>query len=146
METISELFLKACKNHRLKKLLGPEASEQTLVKMVESGELREYQLLHLATHGVMDDRSAMRSALILYQEQLPDRLAQVAEGNEVFDGQLTAEQIVRTWKLDAELVTLSGRETTLGREAGGEGFLGFPQALFIAGARSLLLSLWKVDD
>ena len=53
---------------------------------------------------------------------------------------------MRTWKLDADLVSLSGCETGLGKESGGEGFLGFSQALFVAGARSLLLSLWKVDD
>ena len=41
---------------------------------------------------------------------------------------------------------LSGCETGLGRRASGEGYLGFSQALFLAGARSLVLSLWKVDD
>jgi CHAT domain-containing protein len=34
----------------------------------------------------------------------------------------------------------------LGRYAGGEGYLGFAQALFVKGARSLVLSQWKVDD
>jgi CHAT domain-containing protein len=34
----------------------------------------------------------------------------------------------------------------LGQQAGGEGYLGFAQALFLAGARSLVVSLWKVDD
>src|SRR5262249_25768875 len=46
----------------------------------------------------------------------------------------------------AELVTLSACETALGREAGGEGFVGFTQSLLISGARSVCLSLWKVDD
>jgi len=44
------------------------------------------------------------------------------------------------------LVTFSACETALGREAGGEGFVGFTQALLISGARSVCLSLWKVDD
>jgi CHAT domain-containing protein len=48
--------------------------------------------------------------------------------------------------LKAELVTLSACETALGREAGGEGFVGFTQALLMSGARSVCLSLWKVDD
>jgi CHAT domain-containing protein len=43
-------------------------------------------------------------------------------------------------------VTLSACETALGKYSGGEGFLGFTQALFLAGARSTLLSLWPVDD
>src|SRR5262249_38968343 len=62
------------------------------------------------------------------------------------DGQITAEQIVRTWDLDADLVVLSACESGLGRYAGGEGYLGFAQALFVKGARSLVLSQWKVDD
>jgi CHAT domain-containing protein len=62
------------------------------------------------------------------------------------DGQVTAEQIVRTWELDADLVVLSACESGLGRYAGGEGYLGFAQTLFVKGARSLVLSQWKVDD
>jgi hypothetical protein len=50
------------------------------------------------------------------------------------------------WNLDADLVTLSACETGLGKKDAGEGYLGFSQALFVAGARSLLVSLWKVDD
>ena len=55
------------------------------------------------------------------------------KGLPVFDGELTADQILRTWKLDAELVTLSACETGLGPLRGGEGYLGFTQALFLAG-------------
>src|SRR5262249_9131527 len=40
----------------------------------------------------------------------------------------------------------SACQTGLGKYSGGEGYLGFSQALFLAGARSLVLSLWKVDD
>src|SRR5262249_40356029 len=53
---------------------------------------------------------------------------------------------VRTWDLDADLVVLSACESGLGRYAGGEGYLGLAQALFVKGARSLVLSQWKVDD
>jgi len=41
---------------------------------------------------------------------------------------------------------LSACESGLGHYAGGEGYLGFTQALFVKGARSVVLSLWKVDD
>ena len=43
-------------------------------------------------------------------------------------------------------MTLSACETALGRDAGGEGFVGFTQALLMSGTRSVCLSLWKVDD
>ena len=127
-------------------LLGSEASEQRLAELAESGRLKTFRYLHFATHGVLDDRRAMNSALILSQDNLPDPYEQALAGMEPFDGRLTADQIVRTWKLDADLVTLSACETALGKQAGGEGFLGFSQALFVAGARSIALSLWKVDD
>lgn len=49
-------------------------------------------------------------------------------------------------ELDADLVVLSACDTGLGRAAGGEGYFGFTQALFARGARSVVLSLWEVDD
>ena len=88
----------------------------------------------------------MRSALLLARDRLPDPMKEVLAGREVYDGELTAEQIIRTWALDADLVTLSACQTGLGRPGGGEGYLGFSQALFLAGARSVVLSLWSVDD
>jgi CHAT domain-containing protein len=61
-------------------------------------------------------------------------------------GRLSVETIAREWELDADLVVLSACETALGPDGGGEGLLGFSQVLLGRGARSLLLSLWKVDD
>jgi CHAT domain-containing protein len=72
-------------------------------------------------------------------------VAQARLGRKVYTGELTVED-VRGWQLGADLVTLSACETVLGRQGGGEGFLGFSQALFDSGARSLVLSLWQVDD
>jgi CHAT domain-containing protein len=63
-----------------------------------------------------------------------------------FDGHLTTGEVMSTWKLNAELVTLSACRSGLGRQSGGEGFIGFAQAFFLAGTRCLLVSLWEVDD
>jgi CHAT domain-containing protein len=54
--------------------------------------------------------------------------------------------VLRDWTLDADLVTLSACETGLGKYTKGEGFMGFAQALLLAGSRSVCLSLWQVDD
>ncbi|HLM88540.1 MAG TPA: tetratricopeptide repeat protein, partial [Streptosporangiaceae bacterium] len=141
VEAIARLF------NRPTLLLGSDASEQQLDALVAADALRRFDVLHLATHGVLDDRVALHSALLLARDRLPaDPAARVLAGQEAYDGTLTAEQILRTWKLDAELVTLSACQSALGRPGGGEGYLGFSQALFLAGARSLVLSLWKVDD
>ena len=56
------------------------------------------------------------------------------------------QAIGEEWDLDADLVALSACQTALGPDGGGEGLLGFSQVLLGRGARSLLLSLWKVDD
>jgi CHAT domain-containing protein len=130
----------------VKLLTKSEASEQNLDHLAATGELARFRFLHFATHGLLDDRRALNSALILAQDRLPDPLTQVFEGKEAYDGRLTAAEILRGWKLDAELVTLSACETALGKLSGGEGYLGFSQALFLAGARGMVLSLWRVDD
>jgi CHAT domain-containing protein len=140
VEAIARLF------ERADKLLGSQASEQQLEQWAAAGRLQEYTYLHLATHGVLDPNMAMHSALILSQDRLPDPWEQVLAGKRAYDGRLTAAQILRTWKLDADLVTLSACQTGLGHYQGGEGYVGFAQALFVAGSRSLVLSQWSVDD
>jgi CHAT domain-containing protein len=127
-------------------LLGPDASEQKLVELAESGALRDYAAIHLATHALVDDNRPELSALILCQVDLPDPLQSVMNGERIYDGLVTAKEIVREWELDADLVTLSACRTGLGRVVAGEGYVGFSQAFFQAGARSLLVSLWDVDD
>jgi CHAT domain-containing protein len=128
-------------------LLGPDATESNLQQLARSGALRTYRFLHLATHGKANPDVALSSAVFLAAE--PDRPAASADPaapESAPDGQVTAEQIVRTWELDADLVVLSAYESGLGRYVEGEGYLGFAQALFVKGAHSLVLSQWKVDD
>ncbi len=146
VEAIAQLFTSDTAEAGSTILVGLDACERRLHALAESEELARYRFIHLATHAVMDNEAAMQSALVLSQDPVDDSYQRALSGEEVYDGRLTAEQIVRTWKLDADLVALSGCETALGKVSGGEGFLGFSQALFVAGARSLVLSLWKVED
>ncbi len=146
VEAIAELFDGSKGPVKSRLLTGAQASERALAELSASGEMQQFRFLHLATHAVMDDSVAMRSALILSQEQQADLLGQALAGQDVYAGRLSADQIAHTWKLDADLVTLSACQTALGKAAGGEGYLGFTQALFLAGARSVVASLWKADD
>jgi CHAT domain-containing protein len=127
-------------------LLGSDASESTLDSLRSQHRLGDFAVIHLATHGAIDDLAPMNSRLLLAQDKLPDPAAALARDGPASDGFLTAGEVMGTWKLDAELVTLSACRSGLGRQSGGEGFVGFAQAFFLAGSRSLLVSLWEVDD
>lgn len=85
-----------------------------------------YRLLHLATHARFRADRVMLSALSLADRRLA--LAEVAR-----------------LQLSAELVTLSGCETGRGRLHGAD-LIGLACGFLGAGARSLLVSLWRVDD
>ena len=132
---------------RADSLLGDRATEGAVQGLAETGELSRYRYLHFATHGIADNQVAMNSAIILAPDRPAVADAAPADAIPTTDGRITARQIVRTWNLDADLVTLSACETGLGRRtAGGEGVLGFAPALFVKGARTVVLSLWRVDD
>jgi CHAT domain-containing protein len=93
-----------------------------------------YTVLHLATHGVLDEASPLYSHLVLSRS--PD-------GEE--GGRLEAWEIMRM-KLDADLVVLAACETGRGRIAPGEGMIGMMWALFAAGARSMVVSQFRVES
>lgn len=85
------------------------------------------------------------SGLVLTGANVPQR-AQFAGGGDTDDGILTAIEVAATDLRNTELVVLSACETGLGQQAGGEGALGLQRAFQIAGAQSVVASLWQVDD
>ena len=112
--------------------LGADATESR-AKAIKSA-----RYLHFATHGLLDPRAPLNSALAL---SLP---AQRRDGEE--NGLLQAWEIFEQVRLDTDLVTLSACETALGAELAGEGLIGLTRAFHYAGARSVLASLWRVAD
>jgi CHAT domain-containing protein len=127
-------------------LLGSQASEQHLDELSQAGELARYRYIHLATHGEVDHLWPLRSAVLLARDNLPDAGKQLDAGLPVYDGKLTAEEVIQHWHLNCELVTLSACQSGLGRYERGEGFVGFAQAFLLAGSHAVCLSLWPVDD
>jgi CHAT domain-containing protein len=105
---------------------GPEAVESRF----KSGAISA-KVVHLATHGLINDVSPLFSNVLLGAEQ----------GKE--DGLLEAWELLRM-QLNAELVVLSACETARGRAAAGEGIIGLSWALFVAGVPSTVMSQWKV--
>ncbi len=144
VETLRRMF--AALGQPVRVLTDSDASEQKLLELARGGELGKARYLHLATHGEFDNRLPLQSAIILSRDALPDPGKQLLEGKPLFDGRLTAAKMLQHWKLDADLVTLSACESTLGKHENGEGFMGFAQAILLSGSRSACLSLWKVDD
>ncbi len=127
-------------------LLGRDASEQELDRLAASGELGDYSTVHVATHAIIDNDRPEESGLVLSQVDLPDPVEAAMAGARVYDGVVTAKEIMQGWMLDADLVTLSACETGLGVRVGGEGYIGLAHAFLQVGARSVLVSLWKVED
>jgi tetratricopeptide (TPR) repeat protein len=130
-------------------LLGSAASEQRLYRLASSGQLKKFRLIHLGTHGLIDLENPERSYLALARDRLPrvaENAAAASKGERVFTGELSVKSIVAEWDLDADLVAFSACQTAVGRVAGGDGHLGFAQALLRKGARSVLLSRWEVED
>lgn len=113
-------------------LIGADASEN----QIKSRDLTKYQYLHFAVHGILafDIPYLNEPALVLAVD--PDTKE---------DGFLTLSEIYGL-KLNADLVTLSACKTGLGLRVSGEGVIGLSRAFMIAGARSVLVSLWEVAD
>lgn len=91
-----------------------------------------FRYVHFATHGMFNAAAPLKSALLLAKDSESD-------------GLLTVDKLYST-KLDAELVTLSACETGLGKIASGDDVVGLSRGFLYAGSRSIVASLWKVDD
>jgi len=105
-------------------------------EMALSGVLSRYRILHFLAHGLIDTQRPERSALVLSRFDRQGRPK---------PGRLQADEI-RGLHLAADLVVLSACETGLGRELRGEGLVGLPHSFLAAGASSVIMSLWKVED
>jgi CHAT domain-containing protein len=110
--------------------LGADAQEQSL----KSEQLESFRYLHFAAHGYFDEEEPARSGIVLSQA-----------GDSSSDGLLQAPEIMRL-RLNADLVTLSACQSGLGRVLAGEGVLGLTRAFLYAGAQSVVVSLWNVND
>ncbi len=97
-------------------------------------ELAGARVIHLATHALVDENSARDSAIVFS-----------GEGEDVRDGLLGLEEI-KALGLDADLVVLSACSTGLGRSVRGEGVVGLSRAFITAGSRSVVHTLWPVED
>lgn len=126
VEKIATLF----KKNKRDVYTGEEATETSL----KQAALTDYKIIHFATHGLIDNDNPARSSIVL---SLRDHSSE--------DGFLQMREIFDL-KMNADLVTLSACQTGLGQFIKGEGIEGINRAFFFAGASSVLMSLWAVND
>lgn len=123
-------------------LLGAAANESALRETADTGALERYDIIHLGAHALIDVVAPDRSAVAL----TPIGAAAPSASTVADDGLISAREIRLGWSLNADVVVLSGCETGLGLSTADEGVLGLTDALLSAGARTVVSSLWKVDD
>ncbi len=110
--------------------VGAEAREDRI--KLEAGK---YRIIHLATHGILNNSSPLYSYLLLSRPN--------AVSSE--DGLLEAWEIMQM-DLRADMVILSACETARGRFGAGEGVIGLSWAFFVAGTPTTVVSQWKVES
>lgn len=158
-EHISNVFEK--ENIIVQKYIGKDASEDAIKNL---NAKNSPFILHISTHGFFfpemrknyskeitgselfkrSDNPLLRSGLILSGANRVWSGQEPIEGAE--DGVLTAFEVCNMDLQNTELVVLSACETGLGDIMGGEGVYGLQRAFKVAGARTIIMSLWKVPD
>jgi CHAT domain-containing protein len=110
--------------------LGKDATEEKL----KQSPLEEYQVIHFACHGSLDEKVPFRSGLFLSLHEAKDE-----------DGFLQASEIAGL-NLTADLVVLSACRTSRGYVEKGEGVMGVTRTFFFSGASAVVSTLWKISD
>lgn len=105
---------------------------------IKNVDISEYRYLHFATHGNIDEASPRQSGLILSKKSEMERLF----GE---DGYLNAVEI-SSFDISADLVVLSACNTATGKVITGEGLMGLQRSFLVAGASSVVASLWSIYD
>lgn len=101
-----------------------------------SPALRQFGIVHFATHGIVNDKHPELSGIVL---------SLVNERGEQEEGYLTLHDIYGL-DLPVRLVVLSACRTGIGKSVRGEGLIALTRGFMYAGAESVVVSLWRVDD
>ncbi|TAF32676.1 MAG: CHAT domain-containing protein [Cytophagales bacterium] len=126
-------------------LIEQSATEDNIKK------IKNPQILHLSTHGFFINsrepntklNPMTRSGLLLTGVSDYTRAEEKPNSE---DGILTAQEAANLELDNTDLVVLSACETGLGDVKAGEGVFGLQRAFKVAGAKRIIMSLWKVDD
>ena len=101
-----------------------------------SPNLKEFSIVHFATHGIVNDKQPELSGIVL---------SMVNKRGQDQDGYLTLHDIYYL-DLPIRLVVVSACRTGIGKQIPGEGLIALSRGFMHAGAQSVVVSLWDVDD
>lgn len=121
------------------KVLTAAAASETAFR----ANLSRASIVHLATHGILDDRNPMYSRLLLSADRTAG--AGAATPDHTSDGRLEAWEILDLG-FTADLAVLSACQTARGTFGWGEGVIGLSWSIFAAGASTAVVSQWEVDS
>ena len=111
-------------------LLNDEATKDEFLKQAP-----DYRILHIATHGIIDDENPAFSKLLFYNNK-----------NDTVNDWALYEYELYNLQLNAELAVLSACNTGTGKLQEGEGVLSFARGFYYAGVPAIVMTQWGVDD
>jgi CHAT domain-containing protein len=112
--------------------LGFDATREVLIE----GKLAGFRIVHIATHGELNDEQPEYTHLVL---SLLDRHGRPLEGR-------LYQHEIGNLDLAADLVVLSACNSALGKHVRGEGLVGMTRGFMDAGATRVMVSLWYVSE
>lgn len=124
-----EEVYKAAKLMGGKYFTGRDASEANFRALAP-----EARILHLATHGQANDKTGDYSFLVFADQQ------------DSTENEILYARDIYNLQVNADLVTLSACETGIGELQSSEGIISLARAFAYAGAKSIITSLWSVND
>ena len=141
VNNISSILQK--KGWKVETLMGENALEESIKAM------QKPRILHIATHGFFHPDSTRGENPLVHSGLLLTGANKTLAGekdDKVEDGILTAYEAMNLNLDNTDLVVLSACETGLGEIKNGEGVYGLQRAFKVAGAKTIIMSLWKVSD
>ncbi|MEQ9408221.1 MAG: CHAT domain-containing protein [Fuerstiella sp.] len=166
LNLVDDLFQNQFTDLPARTLCGSNATESEFLRQAAHA-----RILHVITHGYFADPSVksisqaeIRDDGLISDHKGPDQfintympgllsgLAMAGANSPSTDSEDPRDGILRASEIEAsslqgvDLVVLSACETGLGKAAGGEGLTGLQRAFQLAGARTVVASLWKVED
>jgi CHAT domain-containing protein len=105
----------------------------------------DYEIVHIASHVLINEQSPLQSSIVLAEEKSREPKGR-NHGNITFDGQLQAHEVFNMKLARTHLVILSGCRSAVGSQNHAEALGALAQAFLAAGSKSVIASLWEVDD